>query len=45
MGRHRPRYTCVICNRVRTPTRGEVCHKCRLTVPNLPNVDEKGAAS
>lgn len=35
MARHAPKWRCVLCNRVRVPTKGCVCHRCAATLPWL----------
>lgn len=36
MGRHRPKWLCVVCGRVRVPGPGMVCFRCSQRLPGLP---------
>ena len=39
MGRHRPKWLCVVCNRRRVPERGAACYGCAQRLPGLPPLE------
>jgi predicted amidophosphoribosyltransferase len=40
MARHKPQYRCVLCQKVRTPGPGMICHGCAQRVPWLDRGDQ-----